>query len=54
VQSIQTDCQRHLDATHDSRFDIIKLDAKLGDAGGDHAARLRLSIGLGQCHGNNS
>ena len=54
VQAVQADRQRHLDPTHDGRFDIVELDPKVGDAGGGHAAKLRSPIGLGQCHGKSS
>jgi hypothetical protein len=54
VQAIQADRQRYLDPTYDSRFDIVELDSKVGDAGGGHAARLRSSVSRGQCQRNNS
>lgn len=52
VQTIQADRQRHLDVAHDSGFDMVELDPKVGDAGGGHAARLRPSLSRDQCHGN--
>jgi len=54
MQMIQADRERYLDSSHDSRFDIIELDPEAGDAGGGHAARLRVSRLGGQCHGSNS
>jgi hypothetical protein len=54
VQAVQADRRRHLDPTHDGRFDIVELDPKVGDADGGHAAKLRSPISLGQCHGKSS
>src|SRR4051812_27886439 len=33
MQAIQADRQRHLDPAQNSRFDIVELDTKMGDAG---------------------
>ena len=54
MQTVEPDCERHLDPAQDGGLDVVEGDFETGDGVGAHAASLRRSIAAAQPHGNSA
>jgi hypothetical protein len=54
MQMIEPDRERHFEAAHHDKLDVVECDFETGDGGSIHAASLRRSCSGAQCHGSSA